>query len=234
MANLYLIPNQLSTGDWKNVLPLQVSHLISEIKYFIVENTRNARRFLKMIDREINIDDLVFFELNEHSIVADIPGFLKPLESGNHIALLSEAGCPGVADPGAEVIRLAHSNGYRVVPLVGPSSILLALMASGMNGQNFAFRGYLPVKPVERSNAIRKLERCAWEDSQTQIFIETPYRNNQLFGDLIKYLRNETLLGIAADLTGVDEFISVAPVAAWKNRKPDLHHRPAVFMIYKS
>ncbi len=234
MANLYLIPNQLSQGNWKNVLPLQIGQVIPEVKYFIVENTRNARRFLKMIDKEINIDELVFFELNEHSKDTDIPGFLQPLESGNHVAVISEAGCPGIADPGAGVVRLAHARGYRVIPLVGPSSVVLALMASGMNGQNFAFRGYLPVKPAERINAIRQIERYAWENSQTQLFIETPYRNNQVFGDLLKYLKNETLLGIAADLTGEDEYISVAAVSEWKNRKPELHHRPAVFMVYKS
>ena len=234
MANLYLVPNLLSPGAWQDVLPGQVEKAIKESRFFIVENIRNARRFLKMIDKDIPIDNLTFFELNQHTSTADIPTFLEPLDSGQHIALLSEAGCPGIADPGADVVKLAHQFGHKVVPLVGPSSVLLALMASGMNGQNFAFRGYLPVKPQERATAIRQLERSAWDHSQTQLFIETPYRNNQVFDDLLKHCRMDTLIGIAANLTAENEFISVATVSDWKKmKKPDLHHRPAIFMIYR-
>lgn len=233
MAKLYLIPNQLNSGTWVDVLPLQVKQVIADVRYYIVENVRNARRFLKKLDKEIDIDSLTFFELNQHTAESDLPDFLSPLEHGNNLAIISEAGCPGVADPGAAIVKLAHLKGFRVVPLVGPSSILLALMASGMNGQNFSFLGYLPVKYPQRIDAIRRLERDAWDQSSTQLFIETPYRNNQLMNDLLKTCRNDTLLGVAADLTGENEFIAVAPIGEWKKKKPDLHHRPAVFMVYR-
>jgi 16S rRNA (cytidine1402-2'-O)-methyltransferase len=231
MANLYLIPNQLSPGDWNITLPVHIKEVVGSLRYFIVENVRNSRRFLKMIDKEIIIDDLIFFELNEHTRDSEFPEFLMPMESGYDVGIISEAGCPGVADPGAGVVKLAHQKGYKIIPLVGPSSILLALMASGMNGQNFTFSGYLPVKSAERTIAIRQLEKKAWEANQTQVFIETPYRNNQLLTELLNTLKNDTLLGIAADLTGENEYVSVTSVSEWKKRKSDFHHRPAVFLI---
>ncbi|MCA1760400.1 MAG: SAM-dependent methyltransferase, partial [Bacteroidales bacterium] len=208
MAALYLLPNVLSEGDWQNVLPAQIFNLVTQTRYYIVENIRTARRFLKQVNREINIDGLTFFELNKHTEQKELPGFLKPLEQGENVAVISEAGCPGIADPGAEVVKIAHQKGYKVVPLVGPSSIVLALMASGLNGQNFAFNGYLPVRTNERSRAILNLEKLVKNNGQTQIFIETPYRNNQLITDVLKTCSPTTLLCIAANITGENEFIA--------------------------
>ncbi len=231
MAKLYLVPNVLSEGDWQNVLPAQIFTVITATKYFIVENTRTARRFLKLVNREINIDTLTFFELNKYTSATDLPTFLKPAEQGFNMAVISEAGCPGVADPGADVVKIAHQKGITVVPLVGPSSILLALMASGMNGQNFAFNGYLPVKPDERSREILALEKKVKTEQQTQIFIETPYRNNQLAADLVKTCSPSTLLCIAANITGENEMIVTKPIQQWKNSLPDLHKQPVIFLI---
>jgi 16S rRNA (cytidine1402-2'-O)-methyltransferase len=231
MAKLYLVPNVLSEGDWQNVLPSQIFTVVTATKYFIVENTRTARRFLKLVNREIDIDTLTFFELNKYTSAADLPTFLKPAEQGFDMAVISEAGCPGVADPGADVVKIAHQKGITVVPLVGPSSILLALMASGMNGQSFAFNGYLPVKPGERSREILALEKKVKTEQQTQIFIETPYRNNQLAADLVKTCSPSTLLCIAANITGENEMILTKPIQQWKNSLPDLHKQPVIFLI---
>jgi 16S rRNA (cytidine1402-2'-O)-methyltransferase len=231
MAKLYLVPNVLSEGDWQNVLPAQIFTVVTATKYFIVENTRTARRFLKLVNREIDIDTLTFFELNKYTSAADLPTFLKPAEQGFDMAVISEAGCPGVADPGADVVKIAHQKGITVVPLVGPSSILLALMASGMNGQNFAFNGYLPVKPSERSREILALEKKVKTGQQTQIFIETPYRNNQLAADLVKTCSPSTQLCIAANITGENEMIVTKSIQQWKNNLPDLHKQPVIFLI---
>ncbi|MFW6309999.1 MAG: SAM-dependent methyltransferase, partial [Prolixibacteraceae bacterium] len=182
MVKLYLVPNVLSDSDWQKVLPAQVFKILTDTRFFIVENVRTARRFLKKVNKEIDIDSITFFELNKYTEKSDLPKFLEPAKETD-VAVISEAGCPGVADPGAEIVKLAHQKNILVVPVVGPSSILLALMASGLNGQNFAFNGYLPVKPHERSKAISKLEKEAKNDQKTQIFIETPYRNNQLIKD---------------------------------------------------
>lgn len=231
MAALYLLPNVLSDGDWQNVLPAQIFQLVSNTRFFIVENVRTARRFLKQVNREINIDGLTFFELNKQTKHHEIPGFLKPLEQGENVAVISEAGCPGIADPGAEVVKIAHQKGYKVVPLVGPSSILLALMASGLNGQDFTFNGYLPVRANERIRAILNLEKLIKNNRQTQIFIETPYRNNQLITDLLKTCSPSTLLCIAANLTGENEFIATKTISQWKGNVPDLHKQPAIFLL---
>ncbi|MBW6534249.1 MAG: SAM-dependent methyltransferase [Mariniphaga sp.] len=231
MAALYLLPNVLSDGDWQNVMPAQIFQLVSNTRFFIVENVRTARRFLKQVNREINIDGLTFFELNKQTKQHEIPGFLKPLEQGENIAVISEAGCPGIADPGAEVVKIAHQKGYKVVPVVGPSSILLALMASGLNGQNFAFNGYLPVRANERTRAISNLEKLVKNSGQTQIFIETPYRNNQLITDVMKTCSPSTLLCIAANITGENEFIATKSVSQWKGNVPDLHKQPAIFLL---
>lgn len=231
MAELYLIPNTLSEGDWQNVLPARILPVVSKTMYFIVENIRTARRFLKQVNQEINIDRLTFYELNKYTQPNDLPQFLKPLENGEDVAVISEAGCPGVADPGADIVRLAHQKGYKVVPLVGPSSIILALMASGLNGQNFSFNGYLPVRANERARAISNLDRQVKNSGQTQIFIETPYRNNQLVNDLLKTCSPSTLLCIAANLTGENEFVVTKPVSEWKNKVPELHKQPAIFLI---
>jgi 16S rRNA (cytidine1402-2'-O)-methyltransferase len=231
MGELYLVPNLLSEGEWQQVLPARIFTVVTGTRYFIVENLRTTRRFLKQVNREINIDELVFFELNKHTLPGDVAGFMKPLEEGNNMAVVSEAGCPGVADPGADVVKLAHEKGYRVVPLVGPSSILLALMASGMNGQNFAFNGYLPVNSHERTRAIALLEKKAISEKQTQIFIETPYRNNAMVADILKTCSPATPLCIAAGITGQEEMIATKPVGQWKKRIPDLNKTPVVFLI---
>lgn len=231
MAELFLVPNVLSDGDWQNVLPARIFPVLTQTRYFIVENIRTARRFLKQVNQQIDIDELTFFELNKYTAREALPAFLKPLETGENVAVISEAGCPGIADPGAEVVKLAHQKGFKVVPLVGPSSIVLALMASGLNGQSFAFNGYLPVRSNERSRAIASLEKLAQKNGQTQIFIETPYRNNQLINDLLKTCSPSTLLCIAANLTGENEFMATKSVAQWKGKVPDLHKQPAIFLI---
>ncbi|MCD6355260.1 MAG: SAM-dependent methyltransferase [Prolixibacteraceae bacterium] len=231
MAKLYLVPNVLSESDWQEVLPAKVLSIISQTSFYIVENVRTARRFLKQLNREININELTFFELNKYTKSDELPAFLDPLKKGFDVAVISEAGCPGVADPGAGVVRIAHQKGYSVVPIVGPSSILLALMASGLNGQNFAFRGYLPVKPNERTRAIANLEKKIKNNHQTQIFIETPYRNNQLINDLLKTCSPATLLCIAANITGTNEFIATKTIGRWKKETLDFHKQPTIFLI---
>jgi 16S rRNA (cytidine1402-2'-O)-methyltransferase len=233
MAELFLIPNILSEGKWQNVLPARIFDVLTNTRYFIVENLRTARRFLKQVNRDIDIDKLTFFELNKYTDARSLPEFLKPLAQGENVAVISEAGCPGVADPGAEIVKLAHQKGYRVVPLVGPSSVLLALMASGLNGQNFAFQGYLPVKPAVRAQAIAALEKKIMNSNETQIFIETPYRNNHLTADILKTCSPSTLLCIAANITGENEFIATKTVAQWKKNVPDLHKQPAIFLLGK-
>ncbi len=231
MAALYLLPNVLHEGDWQNVLPATVPEIIGKTRYYIVENIRTTRRYLKQIDRNIDIDSLTFYELNKHTDADAVSGYLRPLEQGENIAVVSEAGCPGVADPGASVVRIAHQKGLKVIPVVGPSSILLAVMASGMNGQNFTFNGYLPVRTPERMRAISALESKAVKSNQTQIFIETPYRNNSLIADLLKGCSPTTLLCIAANITGDNEFIVTKAVGQWKKQVPDLHKQPAIFLL---
>ncbi len=231
MAKLFLVPNVLSEGNWEHVLPASVFPILSNTRFFIVENVRTARRFLKLVNKEINIDELTFFELNKHTQTSQLPDYLAPINNGFDIAVISEAGCPGVADPGADIVRLAHKKNITVVPVVGPSSILLALMASGLNGQNFTFHGYLPVKPNERSHVITSLEKQAKSNQQTQIFIETPYRNNQMIADLVKSCSPSTLLCIAANITGENEFIATKTIQQWKKGMPDLHKIPAIFLI---
>ena len=231
MAKLYLIPTTLGDSSIERVLPPDLTSLISSVKVFIVENVRTARRFLKKVNQSIVIDDLTFFELNQHTDKKEIGRFLEPIQQGFDIGIISEAGCPAVADPGADVVKLAHTKNIQVVPLVGPSSILMALMASGMSGQNFAFNGYLPVKNPEKAQQIKFLERRMQTEGQTQIFIEAPYRNLQLLDDLLKNCDPQTLLCIAADITLDTEFIQVKPVAYWKTHLPDIQKRPAIFLI---
>ena len=231
MANLYLIPTTLGESGTAHIIPAEVSDIARGIKYFIVENIRTARRYLRKLDAQLNIDELVFFELNQHTDSQIIAGYLDPIAQGFNVGIISEAGCPGVADPGAEVVKHAHNRSIRVIPLVGPSSILLSLMASGMNGQNFAFIGYIPVKPDDRVKAIREIERRSAIENQTQIFIEAPYRNSPLIIDLIKTLSENTRLCVACDLTLETEFIKTQTVAHWKKEIPDLNKRPAIFLI---
>jgi 16S rRNA (cytidine1402-2'-O)-methyltransferase len=192
---------------------------------------RTARRYLKLLDKEKDIDHSSFFILDKHTGADEFISFLKPIEEGHDVGILSEAGCPGVADPGAEIVKLAHQKNITVVPLTGPSSLLLALMASGLNGQNFAFNGYLPIDKSERAKAIKHLETKSIKENQTQIFIEAPYRNDALAREIIKNARPTTRLCIACDLTLPDAFIKTLPVAQWKKKLPDLHKKPTVFLF---
>jgi 16S rRNA (cytidine1402-2'-O)-methyltransferase len=231
MANLYLIPSTLGESGTAHVIPSDVTAIIKDIRYFIVENIRTARRYLRKLDPRLNLDELEFFELNQHTDSRIIEQYLDPISKGFDVGIISEAGCPGIADPGSEVVRFAHIRQIRVIPLVGPSSILLSLMGSGMNGQNFAFIGYIPVKQPERNKVIRDIERRSGMEKQTQILIETPYRNADLLNDLINTLSDQTRLCVACDLTLETEYIRTQSVAQWKQGVPDLHKRPAIFLI---
>ena len=237
---LYLIPVTLGDTAPEAVLPACNKEIILQIKHFIVENVRSARRFLKKIDKSIDIDSLTFYELSEHTDerAPETARLLEPLEQGQSMGVLSEAGCPAVADPGSLAVALAQKKDLPVIPLVGPSSMILAVMASGLNGQNFAFNGYLPVKPAERSSKIRALEARAYKESQTQLFIETPYRNEKMIDSLLRTLRGDTRLCIAAGLTTADEYVKTKTCAQWKKllaekKLPDLSKVPAIFLIYK-
>ena len=227
---LYLIPNRLAENSFSNVLPPNVIAVIHGLCQFIVEDLRSARRYLSQIKHPKSIDMLVFRELNEHTSQYEIDNMLQFMLASD-TGVLSEAGVPGVADPGAAVVRLAHQNKIKVVPLTGPSSVLLALMASGLNGQSFAFAGYLPVKKNERQDRLRLLERRSQKELQTQIFIETPYRNMQLLEDILTCCRSSTMLTIAADITGENEYILTQTVQQWKTKLPELHKIPAVFLL---
>ena len=230
---LYLVPNTLGNPDTSTTIPEGIRTRVNTISLYIVENLRNARRYLKSLNREIDIDSLTFFELNEHTQAEELPSFLDGLDSGQDAAIISEAGVPGVADPGAAVVRLAHEKGIRVVPLTGPSSILLALMASGLNGQAFCFHGYLPVKRPERIKKIREIEQLALRKGETQLFIEAPYRNDALLTDIMENCHPGTRLCIAADITMDSEFIFTRSIEAWRTKKPALHKRPVMFLIGK-
>ena len=231
---LYLIPCTLGETDLNNVLPIANASIVTSLKYFIVENIRTARRFLKKVDRNINIDELVFFELNGHTKAEQISTFLKPMAEGHSMGVISEAGCPAIADPGADVVGIAQSKGYTVKPLVGPSSILLSLMGSGFNGQSFAFLGYLPIDAAERNKMFKKMEQRIYSEHQTQIFIETPYRNMRLVEDILKICQNNTKLCIACDITLETEYIKTQTVAQWRKATlPDLAKRPTIFLLYK-
>lgn len=231
MGNLFLIPNTLGDTDILGVIPSEVIEKIKSIKVFASENPKNTRRYLKKIDKNINVDELTFLELNEHSERKDIEACL-PWLANNNVGIISEAGCPGIADPGAELVALAHAHNYRVIPLVGPSSILLALIASGFNGQNFSFNGYLPIKGNERIRALKNYEKSSAAEHRTQIFIETPYRNMKLFEEMVQSLRPTTLLSIACDITTENEYIKTLSIQDWKKQKPDINKRPAIFSIY--
>ena len=230
-ARLYLIPVTLGSGDFNYTIPSGVLTTSRSLRKFIVEDVRSARRFLRMIDPAFPIDDCEFTVLNKHSGEKDIDAMLSFLKQGYDTGLMSEAGMPSIADPGSELVIRAHSNGYRVIPLTGPSSIFLALMASGLNGQNFAFNGYLPIARAERVKNIKKLEALA-RKGQSQIFMETPYRNMKLLRDIIDSLDGETYLCIAASISHPDEFIMTASISEWHNRGiPDIDKKPSIFII---
>ena len=232
-ATLFLIPVTLGETEHRRVLPAYNREVILQLRHFIVENVRTARRFLKRVDPAIVIDELTFYELNKHTSPEQVAGYLAPMAQGESMGVISEAGCPAVADPGADVVALAQRKHYKVVPLVGPSSILLAVMASGFNGQSFAFHGYLPIDASERTSTLKKLEGRIYTESQTQLFIETPYRNNKLAEELVRTCRPSTKLCIASNLTCADEFIRTRPIKEWAGKLPDLSKRPTIFLIYK-
>lgn len=230
---LYLIPVTLSDVPLSQVLPAANIEVVRGISHFIVENVRSARRFLKRCDRDIDIDQLTFYELNRHTDPKDIASYLAPLEKGLPMGVISEAGCPAIADPGADVVAIAQRRGLTVVPLVGPSSILMGLMASGFNGQSFAFVGYLPIEASVRARRLKELEQRILRDDQTQIFIETPYRNNTLLADLVKHLPGNLRLCVASDITGENERIVTRTIAQWAAQKPDFGKIPTIFLLYK-
>ena len=232
-GKLYLIPTTLGEMNPEDVLPHTVKRAIDFIDDYIVENEKTARKFIKSIHPEKIQSSLRISLLNKRTESTELKSMITPCLNGQNIGLMSEAGCPGVADPGAVIVKLAHENGIQVIPLVGPSSILLAMMASGMNGQSFAFNGYLPIDKGEKKSALKSFENLSNSKNQSQIFIETPYRNNKLLEDLVQILQPNTHLCIATDITLPTEYIKTFRVADWKKTKVDLHNRPTIFIIHK-
>lgn len=231
---LYLIPVNISDAPLEDAIPQGNLPVVKGIHHLIVENIRTARRFLKRWDRTFDIDSITFYELNGHTDLRNISSYLDPLRKGEPVGVMSEAGCPAVADPGSSVVEIAQREGLKVVPLVGPSSILMSLMASGFNGQGFAFNGYLPIDDKERIRAVRDLESTAGKRGQTQIFIETPYRNNRMVKFLSENLRGDTLLCVACDISDTEkESIITRKASAWKGMKYDYDKRPAIFLIHR-
>ena len=235
-AGLYLIPTQLSDVPLDRVLPAHNIDVVRELRYFVVESLRSARRFLKKCDRDIDIDSLTFNELNEHTDLkntAAIEALLDPIGRGEAVGVISDAGCPAVADPGADLVAIAQRKGYKVFPLVGPSSILMSLMASGFNGQSFAFLGYLPVDAQARQAKLKEMTRRIERERQTQIFIEAPYRNNQLIADLAAHLPSGMRLCVASDITGDGQSIITRTIGQWKQAQYDYHKVPTIFLLYQ-
>lgn len=238
LGKLYLIPCTLSNpGETSvipdDVLPQSIKRAIDFIDFYIVENEKTARKFIKSIHPEKKQPELKISVLNKHTEILEHNEFIQPLLKGENMGVMSESGCPGIADPGAAIVKLAHEKGIQVIPLVGPSSILLALMASGMNGQSFAFNGYLPIDKNDKKQAVKGFERLSFEKNQTQLFIETPYRNNKLLEDLLQILQPSTYLCVACDITLPTEWIKTKTVNEWKKEKADLHNRPCMFIIHK-
>lgn len=232
-GKLYLIPTLLGDNPPLEVLPISIKKVIELVDSYIVENEKSARHFIKRVSPKKSQPKLHLQVLNKYTESIEIMNFLDPCKQGKNMGLLSEAGCPGVADPGAEIVKLAHQINIQVVPLVGPSSIILAIMSSGMNGQSFAFNGYLPIDKQERKSALKKFERRSQEENQSQIFIETPYRNNKLLEDLCQVLHPQTKICVACDLTLPSEYIKTMPAKHWKTTKIDFHKRPSIFIIHK-
>ncbi|MGC1516964.1 MAG: SAM-dependent methyltransferase [Maribacter sp.] len=231
MGKVYLIPSTLGDVPPLEVLPISIKQAIEKIDHYVVENEKTARHFIKKVSPRKSQPSLHLSVLNKFTEPQEIPSFLSPCMAGYDVGILSEAGCPGIADPGAAVVHIAHEKNIQVVPLVGPSSILLALMASGMNGQNFAFNGYLPIEGAERKKYLKLLERKSKEERQSQIFIETPYRNNKMLEELVKTLAPSTYICIAVDITLPTEYIKTKTAKSWKSEHVDLHKRPAIFII---
>lgn len=229
---LYLVPALLGHSDISVAVPEGVSRIVATLDTFIVENAKTARQYLAGLELSTPLQQIKLLVLDEHTRPEELTVLLKPLLSGKNVGLMSEAGCPAVADPGAALVKLAHTNRIRVVPLVGPSAILLALMASGLNGQRFAFHGYLPVNIEERIKKIAELEKASQALNQTEIFIEAPYRNRKLLQSLLETCRESTLLCLATDITLVSESIATKRITEWKSRLPEINRRPTVFLLY--
>lgn len=232
-AALYLIPVTLGDTPIAQVLPSYNQEVIAGIRHFIVEDVRSARRFLRATDPTFDIDASSFYPLNKHTSPEAISGYLRPLEQGQPMGVISEAGCPAVADPGADVVAIAQRKGLQVVPLVGPSSIILSVMASGFNGQSFAFNGYLPIDSAERIKRLKQLEQRIYTEQQTQLFIETPYRNQKLLTDILQNCRPQTRLCIAANITCPDQYIRTRTIKEWQGHTPELSKIPCIFLLYK-
>ena len=233
-GKLYLLPTTLGSFDTiGKAIPDYNTEIIHSLEIFIVEQVRTARRFLSKLKHPVSIDNLIFLELNKHTEESEVISYIDSIYQGKSIGLLSEAGTPCVADPGASVVKIAQESGIDVVPLVGPNSIILSLMASGFNGQNFTFHGYLPIDKNELARKLKLIEQSAYKADQTQIFIETPYRNNQLLSSILKVCSPGTLLCVATELTLPTEKIVTLPVSNWKHYKPDFHKKPTVFLIYR-
>ncbi len=234
-GKLYLVPTTLGAFDTiDRVLPDYNTEIIHGLEIFIVEQVRTARRFLSKIKHPVSIDNMVFYELNKRTPESEVFSYLYDISGGKSVGLLSEAGTPCIADPGASVVKIAHELNIKIIPLVGPNSIILSLMASGFNGQNFTFHGYLPIDKQELARKLKSIEQSAYKADQTQIFIETPYRNNQLLASILKVCSSNTLLCVATDLTLPTEKIVTLPVSDWKHYKTDFHKKPTVFLIYKA
>jgi len=230
---LYLIPTTLGDNEPLEVLPLSVRKVIEEVDHFIVENEKTARRFIKRITTKKSHPSLTIYKLDKYADEFEVKTYLDVCEKGISVGLISEAGVPAIADPGAEIVKLAHEKEIKVVPLVGPSSIIMAMMASGFNGQNFTFNGYLPIETNERKKVIKNLEKLSKEKNQSQIFIETPYRNEKMFADLKSTLTPTAKLCIACDITLQNEYIRTMEIKDWKYQQPNLHKRPTIFIIHK-
>jgi 16S rRNA (cytidine1402-2'-O)-methyltransferase len=233
-GKLFLVPANIAEDTAKKVIPLSVQEALPSIQYFLAEDVRTARRYLSSLKVYPSIEALTFQVLNKSTKEGELKVLFAPIEEGNNVGVISESGCPGVADPGALAVNYAHKNGIQVIPLVGPSSLLLALMASGLNGQRFAFQGYLPIDNKDSQAAMKEFEKESRTKNQTQMFIETPYRNNTLLSNLLKTLHPDTLLCIAVDITGANEFIQTKRVKEWKLITPELPKTPAVFLFLAS
>jgi 16S rRNA (cytidine1402-2'-O)-methyltransferase len=230
-GKLFLIPNTIAENTQSSVIPSHVREVLPSIEHFLVEDVRTARRFLSSLKIYLSIETLHFDVLNKETLISKLPELMKPIQEGKNMGIISESGCPGVADPGAMAANYAHENNIQVIPLVGPSSLLLALMASGLNGQQFAFQGYLPIDAKDAAQRLKDLERESKTKNQTQIFIETPYRNNSVFDYFLKNLHAETRLTIALDITGQHEFIRTHKIEDWKRQKENWPKTPAVFLF---
>ncbi len=229
-GKLIMLPMTLGDSSIDAVIPKEVQEKLVALKFLIVENIKTTRRYLKKIDRTVDIDSITFFELNKHTDPRDLPSYLDPAKDGLEIGMISEAGCPGIADPGSEMARLAHKNDIQVVPFVGPSSILMALISSGFNGQQFTFNGYLPFDKGEKLKKLKELERFA-KHNHTQIFMETPFRNMNLLSDVLAHCNGELKLCIATDISLETEFIVTKSIAEWKKNIPNLKKRPTMFVL---